>query len=76
MKDTAIEKTELVMNALNYAYKHNLNIDNSNDVKKILEAVQIESEDIDEFKYLLQNADTFIEMMAVEKEAKKTDLPS
>lgn len=75
-KDPAVEKTELVINALAYAHEHNLDINNRDDVKKILEALNAGDEDVDEFMNLLQNSDAFMEMKAKEKESEKTDLPN
>lgn len=74
-----IEKTELVMKALEYANAHKLDINNKDDVKKILEALDPEhtSEiEVEEFMKLLQNADTFMEVTAYKKDRKKTDLPN
>jgi len=75
-KDPAAEKTELVIKALAYAHEHNLDINNRDDVKKILEALNAGDEDVEEFMNLLQNSDTFMEMKAKEKESEKTDLPN
>lgn len=75
-KDPVTEKSELVIDALAYAHQHNLDINNKDDVKEILEALNASDEDIDEFMNLLQNADAFMEMRAAEKEPKKTDLPN
>jgi len=77
MKDPAIEKTELVINALDYASTHNLDINNKEDVRKIAEAVDpehVSNEDIEELIKLLQATDTFMDMEAAKKESKKTDL--
>lgn len=75
MKDPVVEKSELVIDALQYAQDHNLDINNKDDVKKILEALDPEhAENVEEFIELLKNADTFMDMTAKEKEAKKTDL--
>lgn len=62
--DPAVEKTELVVKALDYAHTHNLDISNKDDVKKIVEAVNPEhssEEDIEELMKLLQAGDTFME---------------
>lgn len=77
MKDPVEEKSELVIGALQYAHDHSLDINNKEDVKKILEALDPDkSEDIEEFMKLLQNADTFMEMEADKKKSEKTDLPN
>lgn len=74
-KDPVEEKSKLVIDALQYAHDHKLDITNRDNVAKMLEALNPEhSENVDEFMKLLQNADTFLEEKAVEKE--KTDLPN
>lgn len=63
-KDPAIKKTEQVIDALSYAREHNLDIQNKEDVKKILEVINPESsseEDTGAFMKLLQAANTLIE---------------
>lgn len=75
-KDPVSEKSELVIDALAYANEHNLDINNKDDVKKILEALNAGDENIEEFMNLLQHADVFMEMKAKEKESEKTDLPN
>ncbi len=75
MKDPVAEKLELVIDALQYAHDHSLDINNKNDVRKILEATDPEhKENVDEFAVLLINADAYMATTAKEKEAKKTDL--
>lgn len=77
MKDPVTEKSELVIDALQYAHDHNLDINNKDDVRKILEAIDPEhTENVDEFAELLKNADAFMEMTVKEKEPKKEDLPN
>lgn len=73
--DPVAEKSELVLDALQYAHSHNLDINDIEDVKKILEALNAE-ENPEEFMELLQNADAFMDMTAKEKEHKKSDLPN
>ncbi len=56
-KDPAIEKTELVIKALDYAHKNILDINNVADVKKILEAIDSthsSEKDAEKFMKLLQ----------------------
>lgn len=63
-KDPVIEKTEQVIKALNYAQEHNLNIQNIDDVRKILEVIDPENvndENVMEFMKLLQGAGSLIE---------------
>lgn len=77
--DKAVEKTELVVDALSYAHKNSLNINSKDDVKKILEVLDPEhtnEKEVEEFMNLLQNADTFMEMTATKEESKKTELPN
>lgn len=76
-KDTDIEKMELVIDIIHYAEKHNLNINNKEEVEQILKAIKSgESiEDIDELMELLENADIFIAMTS-KKVSKKTHLPN
>ena len=64
IKDPVIEKTEQVIKALSYAQEHNLNIQNVDDVKKILEVIDPENvsdENVAEFMKLLQGADSLVE---------------
>ena len=63
-KDPAIKKTEQAINALSYAHEHNMDIQNKDDVKKILEAIDVEHSsegDAEEFMGLLQATNTLIE---------------
>ncbi len=77
MNDPVEEKSKLVLDALQYAHDNNLDINNLDDVNKILEAIDIEkSESAEEFMNLLQNADTFMEMGADKIKSEKTDLPN
>lgn len=61
--DPAIEKSELVVDALSYAHTNNLDIKNKEDVTKILQALNPEHSsegDAEEFMRLLQGADDLI----------------
>lgn len=74
--DKATEKAELVIKALEYAHTNNLDINNVDEVKKILEAivpVPVSEAEVEEFMNLLQNADTFMDMTA-KKKIEKTNL--
>ena len=78
MKDKAVEKTELIINAMDYALKHKLDISKEDDVKKILEDIDPEhtsEEEVKEFMSLLQDTDTFMEMTEKNRH-KKFDLPN
>ncbi len=62
--DEAIKKTKLMIDALDYAHTHNLNINKVDEAKKILEAIDSEHAfegDVQEFMKLLQAANAFIE---------------
>lgn len=65
MNDAATKKSELVIDALQYAHDHNLDINNIDDVKKILDALDPEhKENAAEFTELLKTSDTFMGMKA------------
>lgn len=65
MNDTVTKKSELVIDALQYAHDHNLDINNIDDVKKILEVLDPEhKENVTEFVELLKTSDTFMGMKA------------
>ncbi len=61
--EQTLKRTELIIKALNYANEHNLDINNEENVKKILEAVDTEKtiQDIEEFMQLLQAGNALIE---------------
>lgn len=75
MDEKVIKKSELVIEVLDYAHEHNLDINDKATVKKILEHLD-PKQDIEEFMMLLQNADTFLEMTDSKKESKKPNLPN
>ncbi len=76
-KDPVIEKLELVIDSLRYAHENNLDINNSDDIAKILKANDPEhKENVEEFVMLLKNTEAYMEMTAREKEDKTTDLPN
>jgi len=65
MNDTVTKKSELVIDALQYAHDHNLDINNIDDVKKILEVFDPEhKENVTEFVELLKTSNTFMGMKA------------
>ncbi len=77
MNDTVVKKSELVINALQYAHDHKLDINNKDDVQKILEVLDPEhKENIDEFAELLKTSDVFMGMKAKEIKAKEPQLPN
>lgn len=64
MEDPTVKKTGQVIEALSYAHENNLDINDQDDVKKILEAIDPEhssDEDAQEFMKLLQAANALIE---------------
>jgi len=77
MNDPVVQKSELVIDALQYAHDHKLDINNKVDVQKILEVLDPEhKEDVDAFMKILKTSDTFMGMDARKKESDKTDLPN
>lgn len=65
MNDTVTQKSELVVEALQYAHDHNLDINNKVDVQKILDVLDPEhKEDVDVFVEILKTSDTFMGMTA------------
>jgi hypothetical protein len=76
MNDAVAKKSELVIDALQYAHDHNLDISNMGDVQKILDVLDPEhKENVTEFFELLKTSDTFMGMKARES-SNKTDLPN
>ena len=59
----ALKKTKLIIDALNYAHAHSLDIANEADVKNILAAIDPENltNDIEEFMNLLLAGNSMIE---------------
>ena len=77
MNDTVVNKSELMIDALQYAHEHKLDINNKDDVRKILEVLDPEhKENIDEFAELLKTSDVFMGMKAKEIKAKEPQLPN
>jgi len=75
MNDTVTNKSELMIDALQYAHDHNLDINNMDDVRKILEVLDPEhKEDLDTFAELLKTSDVFMGMEARKKEDEKPPL--
>lgn len=65
MKDPVAQKSELVIDALQYAHDHNLDINNMGDVQKILDVLDPDhKENAAEFAELLKTSDTFMGMKA------------
>jgi len=65
MNDKVVQKSELVIDALQYAHDHNLDINNKDEVQKILDVLDPEhKEDVAEFAEILKTSDTFMGMKA------------
>ncbi len=65
MNDAVAKKSELVIDALQYAHDHNLDISNMGDVQKILDVLDPEhKENLTDFAELLKTSDTFMGMKA------------
>ncbi len=70
--DQVIKKTELVIDALSYAHKNELDINNEADVKEILKAVDPENAnetDILEFMGLLQATNNLMQADAEQRKS-------
>lgn len=77
MKDPVVKKSEMVIDALQYAHDHKLDINNMSDVQKILDVLDPEhKENVAEFAELLKTSDTFMGMKANEIEDKNDKLPN
>lgn len=65
MNDTIAKKSEIVIDALQYAHDHNLDINSMEDVQKILDVLDPDhKENVAEFAELLKTSDTFMDMKA------------
>ena len=75
--DNAAKIMALMINAIDYANKHKLDLNNKEDLKKILNAVDpnhLSGLDLDEFTNLIQASYNFMEISAYRIERKKTKL--
>ena len=71
MKDPVVQKLELVIDALQYAHDHNLDINKLEDVQKILDVLDPDhKEKVAEFVELLKTSDTFMGMKARDLKSK------
>ena len=71
MDDTVIKKSELVIDALQYAQDHGLDVQNEVDVRKILEVLDPNhTQNVIEFIELIKTSDVFMNMKAKELKAK------
>ena len=65
MNDAVAKKSEIVIDALQYAHDHNLDISNMGDVQKILDVLDPDhKENLTDFVELLKTSDTFMGMKA------------
>jgi hypothetical protein len=77
MKDPITQKSELVIDALQYAHDHELDIQNEADVCKILAVLDPNhTQDVTEFVELLKTSDVFMDMKAKEIKTKEPQLPN
>lgn len=77
MDDKSVETTELVLKVIDYAHEHNLDVNNIEDVKKILKALNSDlstDSEIREFMVLIKATDTFFDMNAPQKTSEKQKL--
>lgn len=72
------ERTELVIKIIHYAQEHDLNINDKNDVKKIVKAIgsDLRDEEIEEFMDQLENANIFMDMSARDLTKNKIKQPN
>lgn len=77
MKDPVTQKSELVIDALQYAHDHGLDVQNEADVCKILNILDPNHiQDVAEFVELLKTSDVFMDMKAKEIKSKEPQLPN
>lgn len=77
MDNTLIKKSELVIDALQYAHDHDLDINDIGVVEKILDVLDPEhKENLGEFMELLKTSDAYMGIKAKENEDKKSHLPN
>ncbi len=70
--DDAAKKSEIVIDALQYAHDHDLDINKVDDVQKILDVLDPDhKEDVAEFVELLKTSDTFMGIKARDIASKK-----
>lgn len=77
MNDPVVKKSELVIDALQYAHDHGLNVQNEADVRKILGVLDPNhTQDVAEFIELIKTSDVFMGMKAKEIKSKEPQLPN
>lgn len=66
--DDTVKISELVIDALQYAHDHDLDINNVDDVQKMLDVLDSDhKEDAAQFAELLKTSETFMNMKAADK---------
>lgn len=66
--DEVAKKSELIIDALQYAHDHDLDINKVDDVQKILDVLDPDhKEDVAKFVELLKTSETFMNMKAKDK---------
>jgi hypothetical protein len=77
MKDPVTQKSELIIDALQYAHDHELDVQNEADVRNILDVLDPNhTQDVAEFIELLKTSDVFMAMKAKEIKSKEPQLPN
>jgi len=77
MKDPVTQKSELVIDALQYAHDHGLDVQKKVDVRRILDVLDPNhTQDVAEFIELIKTSDVFMGMKAKEIKSKEPQLPN
>ena len=77
MSDIPLKQSEVILDALQYAHDHDLDIHIKEDVEKILTAIDPNHiQNIDEFTQQLSSADDFLDLIARESKDNKVELPN
>lgn len=78
-QDQAVKKTELIIKALSFAQDNKLDVNNLEDVKKIIQGIDPQNQENlapEEFQLLLKDSDTFLEMTVAEDKSQKEKMPN
>lgn len=78
-QDQAVKKTELIIKALSFAQDNKLDVNNLEDVKKIIQGIDPQNQENlapEEFQLLLKDSDTFLEMTATEDKSQTEKMPN
>jgi hypothetical protein len=73
-KDKITKKSELLLSVLIYAQKNKIDINNRGEVKKIIKflSVPIEKDEIEKFIDLVQDTDTYMDLLESKRNHKKS----